>query len=297
VVLPAALRLRVARHLSQCGTCRDRRDDCTALWAPGLLPILAGTELNEQVMEDMRLAPELARPAAPGAHRRVASVGAARTVAVRHPAAAGAGLLVALLLLAFVWPGFLHGAAALVPRGSTAPSSQNLRSGGPGGIGAPQVTGTSDGVPGRDYGRQVRPSAESLLSSLPPDSAGGLAVPSSSSAPPTPPGQYAVPSSTSTPSAQPTSGPSPTSSPPAPSPSPSASQPTEVPSTPPTTSPPPSTPTPTSTPTSTPTPTPSSTPTPMPSSTPTPTSTPTPSTPASTPSAPPTLSTPASTLG
>ena len=306
VVLPAALRLTVARHLSQCGTCRGRRDDCTMLWAPGLLPILARTELTEQVMEDVRKAPELGRPDPPGAHRRVASAGAGRTVVVRHPAAAGAGLLVALLLLAFVWPGFLHGAAALVPRGSTAPSSQHLRGGGSSGIDAPQVTGTTDGVPGHQYGRAVRPGAESPVSSPPADSAGGVAGPPSSSASATPPGQRVARPSTPAPSAQPTSGSSPTSSPPAPSPSPSASQPTKVSSTPPAT-PPPSTPTPSKTPTPTSTPTPSSTPTPTPTSTATPSSTPTPtptstaipsstgtpSTPTSTPSTTPTPSTPA----
>ena len=309
-VLPTALRLTVARHLSQCGTCQGRRDDYTTLRAPALLPILAGAELNEQVMEDLYLAPELARPRhTPSFHRRAASVGTARTVVVRQPAAsaaAGAGLLVALLLLAFVWPGFLHSPAAFMPRDSTSPSSQNPRSGGPSGTGAPQVTGTIDGVPGHNYGRQVRPGAESLLSSLPPDSTGGLAAPpSSSSASPTPPVRYAVRPSTPASSAQPTSGPSPTSSPPAPSPS--APRPTEVPSTPPTTSPPPSTPPPTSPPPSTPptTPPPTSTPsttptpsTPASSMAPLPTlapSTPTPSTPASSMAPPPTLapSTPA----
>src|SRR5262249_51272310 len=107
-VLPVALRVTVTRHLSQCGTCQGRRDDCMGRWAPELLPMLAGTELNEQVMEGLRTVPELARPQdALGPHRRVASVGTARmAVARKAAAAAGAGLLAALLLLAFVWPGF-----------------------------------------------------------------------------------------------------------------------------------------------------------------------------------------------
>ncbi|MDX6419060.1 MAG: hypothetical protein QOG28_3680, partial [Trebonia sp.] len=284
VVLPTALRLTVARHLSQCGTCQGRRDDYTTLWAAGLLPILAGAELNEQVMEDLHPAPELARPReTPGVRGRVASVGIARAVVVRQPAAsaaAGAGLLVALLLLAFVWPGFLHSTAAFMPRGSTGPSSQNPRSGGPSGTGAPQVTGTIDGVPGHNYGRQARPGAEGLLNTLPPDSTGGLAVPPSSSASPTLPVRHAVRPSTPASSAQPTSGPSPTSSPPAPSPS--GPQPTEVASTPPSTTPPPSTlpsttPTPTSTPSTTPTPSGPASTTPTPTSTPS--TTPTPSAP------------------
>src|SRR5690349_805831 len=109
-VLPVALRVTVARHLSQCGTCQGRRDDCTGRWGPELLPMLAGTELNEQVMEGLRALPELARPRdALRSHRRFASVGAAGTAVARKPAAAaGTGLLAALLLLAFVWPGFLH---------------------------------------------------------------------------------------------------------------------------------------------------------------------------------------------
>jgi DNA-directed RNA polymerase specialized sigma24 family protein len=241
LVLPAALRLTVTRHLSQCGTCQGRRDDCSTRWAPELVPILAGTELNEQVMEDLHPAPELTWPRdTRGAHRRVSSVGTARTVVVRQAAAAaaGAGLLVALLLLAFVWPGFLHSTAVFVPRGSTAPSTQDPGSGGPSGIGAPRVTGTIDGAPRRNHGRQVRPGAESLLISSPPDSTGGLAGTPSSSALPPPPVQSTVPPSTPTPSAQPTSGPSPTTSPPAPSPSPSA-QPTKVPAPPPPPPPPP----------------------------------------------------------
>jgi DNA-directed RNA polymerase specialized sigma24 family protein len=281
VVLPAALRLTVARHLSQCGTCQGRRGDCTTPWGPELLPILAGTELNEQVMEDLHAMSHLARPGGTaGAHRRVASGGTAKTVVVRRPAAAaGAGLLAALLLLAFVWPGFLHKTAATVLRSSTAPSSQDPRSSG---VGAPQVTGTSQGVPGHNDGRLVRPGTGSPLNSLPADPTGGLGVLASSSATPTipPPVLYTTqpPTPSPTPSAQPTSDPSPTRSTPAPSTSPSASQPTEVPSTsPPITTPP--SPPPTSTP-------PSSTPSPStsPSSTPSPTitsasTTPSPSTP------------------
>jgi DNA-directed RNA polymerase specialized sigma24 family protein len=290
LVLPSALRLTVARHLSQCAICHGRSDDCTTQWAPELLPILAGTELNEQVMEDLHSQPELARPRdVPAAHRRVASVGTARTAVIRHSAAAaGAGLLVTLLLLAFVWPGFPHGSAALVPRGFAAPPSQDPKSGGPSGIRAPQATSTVGGVPGHNYGRQVRPGAESLLDSLPPDSTGGLAAPPSSSASPKPPAPYTLRPSAPPSSAEPTSGPSPTSSPSTTSPSPSASQPTEIPSTSPSpTSSPRTSPSPTSSPSTSltaappPTPTPPS-PTPSPSTSPSATAplpTPAPSTP------------------
>src|SRR6185312_4014829 len=105
-VLPVALRVTVARHLSQCGICQGRRDECMGRWAPELLPMLARTELNEQVTEGLRAVAELARSrAAHRAHRRVT----AGTAVARTPAAAaGAGLLAALLLLALVWPGFLR---------------------------------------------------------------------------------------------------------------------------------------------------------------------------------------------
>jgi DNA-directed RNA polymerase specialized sigma24 family protein len=245
-VLPVALRLTVTRHLSQCGSCQGRRDDCMARWAPELLPVLADTELNEQVMENSHPAPDLVRPRdTPGVPRGVASVGTGGTAVARKSAAAtGAGLLVALLLLAFVWPGFLHSTGAFAPRDSTTPSSRDPSSEG--------QSGTTDGVPGHTYGRQVRPGAAGLLNSLPPEATGSLAVPSSSASP-TLPVQHVVQPSTSTLAPQPTSGRSPTSSPPALSPSPSAPQPTKVPSTPPT-SPAPSTPPPTTPPPSTPSP-------------------------------------------
>ena len=98
-------------------------------------------------MEDMRAAPELARPDAPGAHRRVASVGVRQdgrpaTLPQRGPDC---------WWHCYCWrscgPGSFTARAAFAPRGSTAPSSHNLRSGRPGGIGAPQVTGTTDGSP------------------------------------------------------------------------------------------------------------------------------------------------------
>jgi hypothetical protein len=276
MVLPAALRLTVTRHLSQCGTCQGRRDDCMARWAPELLPILAHTELNEQVMEDLQPAPEVARSRAAhgthrrGTHRRGAPVGTTATVVVRPPAAAaGAGLLAALLLLAFVWPGFLHGTTALVPRGSTAPSSPDPSSNGRSSSGAPQVTGTIDGLPGHNNKRQVRTGSAGLLSSLPPAATGSSAAPSLFASP-TPPVRYGVQPSSSTPAVQQTSGTSPTSSPPAPSPSASAPQRTGVPSTPSPSTSPSSSPSPSASPTSTPSPSTSSTPSPTtsPSSTP-----------------------------
>jgi DNA-directed RNA polymerase specialized sigma24 family protein len=249
-VLPASLRLTVTRHLSQCGTCQGRRDDCMARWAPELLPILADTELSEQVMEGLHSVAELARPGGtPGARRRAAPAGTTGMAVARHPvAAAGAGLLAALLLLVFVWPGFLHSTAAFVPRDSTLPSSQDPSGSGRSSSDVPQVTGTIDGVPARGNGRQVRPGAAGLLNSLPSEAAGSLAAPSSSALPP--PAQHAVQPSASTPAAHPASVPSPASSPPALSPSPSASQPAKVPSTPPKSpaspTPPPSTPPPAS---------------------------------------------------
>jgi DNA-directed RNA polymerase specialized sigma24 family protein len=225
-VLPVALRVTVARHLSQCGTCQGRRDDCTGRWAPELLPMLAGTELNEQVTEDLRAVPELARPRdAPEARRRADGAGTAGTAVARKPAAAaGAGLLAALLLLAFVWPGFVHSTVDFVPRDS-APSSHD-----PSSTGDRPVTGTSDGVSGQTDGRQVRTGGAGLVNSLPPQAARSLAAPSSPASP-TPPVQATAQPSASVPVAHPVSGPSPASSPPALSPSPSA--PAEVPSTPP----------------------------------------------------------------
>lgn len=202
MVLPAALRLTVTRHLSQCGTCQGRRDDGMARWAPQLLPILDDTELDEQVTEDLHLVPELARPRdTPGPHGRVAAVGTSATAVVRRPAvAAAAGLLVALLLLAFVWPGFLHGSPALVPRGSTAPSSHDSSSS-PSSGGTPQVTETIDGVPGHSNVRRVRAGLAGLSSSLPPEAAGSSAGPSLFASP-TPPVLSGVQPSTTSPAAQ-----------------------------------------------------------------------------------------------
>ncbi|WP_300607168.1 hypothetical protein [Trebonia sp.] len=62
VVLAADLRLAVSDHMGRCGACAGRRADCTAQWAPELLPVLAGAELNEQVINDLRTVPEPARP-------------------------------------------------------------------------------------------------------------------------------------------------------------------------------------------------------------------------------------------
>ena len=59
--------------------------------------------------------PELGRPRArPGSHRRVATAGTATKVVIGRVAvaSAGAGVLAALLLIAFVWPGVLHGTRA-----------------------------------------------------------------------------------------------------------------------------------------------------------------------------------------
>ena len=263
-VLPAALRVTVTRHLSQCGTCQGRRDDCTGRWGPELLPMLAGTELNEQVMEGLRAVPELARPRdALAARRRVASVGTAGMAVARKSAAAGAGLLAALLLLAFVWPGFLHSTGAFVPRDSTTPSSPDPGSGGLSSTGAQPVTGTPDGVSGRTGGRPVDPGGAALVNRLPPQAPGSLAAPSSAS--PAPPVQHTLQPSTSTPAAQPASEPPPTSSPSALSPSPSATQPTGVPATPPASpasTPPPATAPPSSSPSPSPTSPASSTPPP-----------------------------------
>ena len=292
-VLPVALRVTVTRHLSQCGTCQGRRDDCTGRWGSQLLPMLAGTELNEQVMEGLRAVPEPAGPRdALGARRRVASVGTTGMAVARKPAAAaGAGLLAALLLLAFVWPGFLHSTGAFVPRDSTAPSSHDPGSGGLSSTGAQPVTGTTGGVFGHTGGRQVPSGGAALLNSLPPQATGSLAAPSSTS--PAPPVQHTVQPSTSAPAVQPASDPSPTGSPP-------AAQPTEVPSTPttspastpPSTAAPPSSPSPTS-PASTPPPSTESPAVPASSIAPSPTltssSTPSPTAPASSTAPSPTL--------
>ena len=300
--LPAALRLTVTRHLSQCGACQGSRDDYMARWAPEMLPILAGVELNERVMEDLHLVPGLARSRdARGAHRRVAPVGTAseaysmRAVVRRVAATAGAGLFVALLLLAFVWPGFLHGTPGLVPRDYAAPSSQD-----PSSSGAPQATGTIDGVPGNNNGRHARAASAGLLSSPPSKAAGSVAAPSMFASPtPTAPYGVQTPTPTPTPTARQTSGTPPTSSTPAPSPS--ATQRTGVPSTPwpsasPSTPSPTKSPSPTTSPTTSPSP--SASPSSTPPSTPSPAMSPAPSPTASTPSpsAPPSSAAPQPTL-
>lgn len=230
VVLPAALRVAVTRHLSQCGTCQGQRDDCMAWWAPELLPILAGAELSEQVMEDLRLMPEFGRPrTVPGAHRRVARVGAARSGFLRRAGTTGGGLLVALLLLALVWPGFRHVTEASVHPGSTAPAPR-----GPSGsrLSTPRGTGEIGIVPRRGSGPQVSGRAAGLLSDLPQAANGSSTVPS----PPvsqTPPVQPTAEPSTAPASspAQATSASAPASTPSAHASSPSAPQPTPSPST------------------------------------------------------------------
>ena len=171
--LPAALRLTLSRHLSQCRSCQDRRDDCMGRWAPELLPILAGAELHEQVMEDLQSMPELRQPGAgPGAHRRVAPAGPTTKVVIgRAAAAAGTGLLAALLLLAFVWPGVLRGT-----RAATDVSSPDRNQAVTSGADAPKVTGTVDGVPDDKHGRPARPRAAGLVSSPPPVTAGSPAT-------------------------------------------------------------------------------------------------------------------------
>src|SRR6185437_3845676 len=248
VVLPASVRLALSRHLSQCTACQGRRDDCMARWAPELLPILAGDEPSEQVMEDTQPPPELGQPgSAPGAHRRASPVGTPGTV-VRRAAAAGAGLLAALLLLlAFAWPGFLHGT-----HGSPALSSQAGSSGDASGSAAPQVAGTAgtvDGVSGGNHGQPVRRDASSLLGSPPPEVTGSLAAPSRAPVPPF--AYYTVPPPTSPASSpgQPASGSPPAS--PSGSPSPSSPRPeTTSPAPRPTTAATPSSPAPVTAPTS-----------------------------------------------
>ncbi len=261
-VLPVALRVTVTRHLSQCGTCQARRDDCMRRWGPELLPMLTGTELDEQVTEGLRAVPARPRDAL-GVHRRAASAGTGgMAVARRAAAAAGAGLVAALLLLAFVWPGFLHSTADFVPRDSTVPSSPDPSSGGLSSTSARPATGTPDGASGQTDGRPADPSGGTLLNRLPSSATGSPAAPSSAS--PAPSVQHTLPPSTSAPAADPASTPS--SSPSALTPSSSATQPTAVPSAP-STSPASSTPPPA---TATPTTPPSTT---APSSSPSPTST------------------------
>ena len=73
-----------------------------------------------------------------------------------------------------MWPGVLHS-----PRGSTAPSSRDSGGIATIGTGAPAVTGTFDGVPGRDGGRPVGRGRRACLSSLPTAAARSSAAPSS----------------------------------------------------------------------------------------------------------------------
>lgn len=298
VVLPAALRLTVSRHLSQCGLCQDQRDNCSARWAPELLPLLADAELREQVTVDLQSARERRHQ---GAHRRPAptpagakaaqvakSVKAAKIVIIRPAfAAAGAGLAAALLLLAFVWPGVLRGTRAAAD--AAAGQNKAVTSA----AGAPTAAGPVAGVPDVSDGRTASPRATGPVIGLPRTDAGSPNALSSASVQPS--AYYTLPPTTPPASspAQPTS---------APSPSPSASQPKTASPTPTAST---STPTPTptgstSTPTATPTPTQTpSTPTPTPTTpTPTPTTsasspTPSPSTAAPTPT--PTESAPSTT--
>jgi len=237
-VLPPELRLTVTRHVGQCGTCRERRDDCMARWAQEILPIVAGAELNEQVIEDLRTIPESTRShraassgglsrGGRGVHAGAARAGVGRAVFTRRAAAAGgAGLLVMLLLLGFVQPGFFLSSAASAPRG-TSSSSKLPGSGGRGSGGDPQMIGTFDEVPGRP----VPSTTDGSSAGLPADG-GGSTVPTSSSAT-APVHSTGQPSSSPTsPSAHPTS-PSPSSSSPStPTPSASAAGPTPVPTTP-----------------------------------------------------------------
>jgi hypothetical protein len=263
LVLPPGLRLGVTRHVAECGTCRDLRDDCIAQWAPELLPILAGAELNEQVIEDLRTIPEPARSRAdapPHGRFRGASgsdgtapVGTGRAVNTRRAALAGAGMLAVLLLLGFVQPGFLLSTASSAPRGSS--SSKHPDSGSLSGGGDPRLIGSAEAS------RPAPSTASGSPGGLPPI-AGVTATPTSSLATPTPSvrstGQPSASPTSS--SAHPTASPSPSAKP-SPSPSPSATQPSPVVSTTPPSSPPPTSPTPTTT-SPTPTPTPTGTPTP-----------------------------------
>src|ERR1700678_2180136 len=241
VVLAAALRLTLSRHLSGCRTCQDRRDDCMARWAPELLTILADAELHERVMQDVQSTTEPRQPGdGAGAHRRVAPAGPARKVVIgRSAVAVGTGLVAALLLIAFVWPGVLRGT-----RTATDAFSPDRNKAVTSGVDAPTVAGTVNGVPGDKHRRPARPGGGGLLSTLPPTATESPAASSSTSVQPS--AYYTVPPATAATS-------SPTRPPSTPSPSPSASQSR-------TTSPTPSAST------SAPTPTPSaSTPTPTPS--------------------------------
>jgi hypothetical protein len=208
-VLPAALRVIVARHLSQCATCQGRRDDCMASWGPELLAIMGDFERHEQVAAGSRPMPEPAQRGS-GAHRRLSSAGRART-AVRPAAATGAGLLVALSLLAFAWPGFLRG-----QQSSAARSPQAFANSASSSIVAPQAAGITDGVTGSNHKQPVPHVASGVLSRLSPTATASVAAQPYASLPSSV--FYTVPPSPSpTPSlGQGTPGPSPS---PTPSPS------------------------------------------------------------------------------
>jgi len=233
LVLLADLRLSVTRHVNDCDTCYYRRDDCIAQWAPELLALLAGAELNEQVIEDLRTMPESGRSHAgafSGGHYRggrdpergLASAGAGKAIRTRRAAVAGVGLLAALLLLGFVEPGFLLSATNSVPRGSSSSSA------GPGSAGSsvgPAQRGTSAGASGRPV-----PSTSGGSSPGQPANGGGgsTVAPTSSSGTPTQRGTGQPSSSTTLPpSGRPIPTPNPVrSSTPEPTPEPTTAPPT-----------------------------------------------------------------------
>ena len=238
LVLPPELRLAVTRHVGQCDTCRDRRDDCMARWAPEILPVVAGAELNEQVIEDLRTIPESARShraERPGGlsrgsrivHAGTARAGIGKAVFTKRVAAAGGAGLLVVLLLGFVQPGFFLSSAGSAPRGASS-SSKLPGSSSRGSSGDPQMIGTFGTVPGRP----VPSTTEGSPAGLPAAGGGSSTAPTSSSATATAPvHSTAQPSSSPTsPSAHPTS-PSPSSSSGS-EPTPSVSAPTPVPTTP-----------------------------------------------------------------
>ena len=88
-----------------------------ARWAQEILPIVAGAELNEQVIEDLRTIPESARShrgarsgglsrGSRSVHAGTARAGIGKAVFTRRVAAAGGAGLLVVLLLGFVQPGF-----------------------------------------------------------------------------------------------------------------------------------------------------------------------------------------------
>jgi len=267
-VLPAALRLTLSRHLSQCAHCQYQRDDRSAEWAADLLPLLADAELRDQVTADLQSARERGHHgAAAGAHRRPAPVRpgrkAERIVVIRPAfAAAGAGLVAALLLLAFVWPGLLRGTGAAAD--AAADQNKAVTSA----DGAPTAVGPVGPVPDGSDGATAGPATTGPVRAHRRAAAGSPNALSSAAVAPS--AYYTLP-----PATPPASSPAPPTSSPTPSPSASRSRtasPTPTAST--------STPTPTPTRSTSPTPTPTpSTPTPTPTtSTSSPTPTPSPST-------------------